>query len=422
MREDPRRNAEHQVRLALVLLFGPAVAAMLLSYCAFTHFLAPYGLDLWTKFIAAVTAAVIGIIYWLSFSILLGVVAFLPRQDRKNIMPIVWVMMCFILAASAYPNVEFMAGGYANDFEDKLYVETVVGRAEEKAAQVEKLGAQLEPAMREPAITIRAMAKNEQGGSASGVVSDSGRVGPVAGWVDTYAERFEHLAAEIGTAKLKAAEVKRRIQNSAKKMRDALSKSEGGPAERRAAMQAEADELRTAVIELSQMMPLTMLANFAVSLKGAQVKPSLSANEGIRARQEAAIAGITAEFRQRGDQIERTLSGLAAPDDGLIPAYMPSPTPILVIKHALKLINVIAAALAIDLLPLAIFLIIARVNDAFRRVPEDAVKSLTVDELLDAEKAKTLLKAEQLRRENGLIDKTPRTQWIDRGDAGRDAR
>lgn len=419
MREDLRKNASHHVHLASVLLFGPAIAAMLLSYSAFTHFLAPYGLDLWTKFVAAVTAAVIAIIYWLSFSILIGVVAFLPRQDRAKIMPVVWVMIAFILAASAYPNVEFMAGGYANDFEDKAYVEMVVGRAEEKAAQIEKLGGQLEPVMNDLRDWLRVKARGERGGETSGVPTN----GPVAIWIESYAERAEGMATAIREGKDRAAAVKPRIKAAADIMRAAVNNPASDPASRRVAMQSAAGELRAAAIELSQTVPLSSLGNFADSLKGEQVRPALGAKEvATRARQQAALLSMEAGLKARGEQIEKTLRALSNGDEALIPPYMPAPTPILVVKHALKLLNVIAAALAIDLLPLAIFLIIARVNDAIRRVPEDAVRSLSVGELIDAEKAKAMLRVEQARREQGLIEKSPKTRWLDKDDDGRDAR
>ena len=99
-----------------------------------------------------------------------------------------------------------------------------------------------------------------------------------------------------------------------------------------------------------------------------------------------------------------------------IPPYNPAPIPVLVIKHAFKLINIIGVAIAVDLLGLGLYFFTARVNDAIRRRPEEAMKALTVADLERAQEAEALLRAKRARRDIGLIERPAQRPWLKDGD------
>jgi hypothetical protein len=89
-----------------------------------------------------------------------------------------------------------------------------------------------------------------------------------------------------------------------------------------------------------------------------------------------------------------------------VPAYSPAPSSVLVVKHAWQLGNIIAAALAIDLLPLALYFIVARVSDAMRRtrLQDDDLESMSVGDLVRAIRAEQHLKAKRGRADYGVIE------------------
>lgn len=389
----------------LVILWLPAAGTSVLNYSAYTEFLAPYGFGWWGLFLAATCAVVVGAIYWLFYAFLLGVVAFLPKSDRAKLTALILLMTAFVLAASSYPNVQVMAGGYAADIEDRAYVEEAATKADLIKAGVRQFD-QLSGILAQGGKALRDLEARERRGLLSGFESDNARPGPVSDWVGAQGARFEALAAQIAPAQRKATAIIERIEAASKAMREALDDRELDQAARRSAMQSQGDAFRSAVIELRETLPLAAMQSFALSLQEPPVSPALSGKENIQAGQLRAIATVEQALKRQGKQLEGYLSTLKVNETEAVAAYAPAPSSVLVVKHAWQLGNIIAAALAIDLLPLALYFIIARVNDAMRRtrLQDDDLESMSVGDLVRAIRAEQHLKAKRGRADYGVIE------------------
>jgi len=414
------RKQFHQIGgQLLILILLPAFATSVFNYAAYVNFLSFYGDGWWIRFLALTAAVAVGALYWIGFAVLLGIVAYAPRADRARVMPVIAIMTAMLLAASSYPNVQVMAGGYAGDIEDKAYVEEAAAKADQIKARVRAFD-QLRGVAGNGETTLRDFETRETRGLLSGFESLEAKPGPVSDSIGAQAARFGALKAQLALGQENAAAIIARIDAAVAAMRTALTDKKADPAHRRTAMQEAGDAFRTAAIDLREALPVAAVSTFAQSLQAPQLRPALSGKQRVRAGQLKALEMVEAALKQRGKAIEAVLAGLTGGDDDhAIPPYAPAPASVLVIKHAWQLGNVIAAALAIDLLPLALFLIIARVNDGLRRtrLQDEDLESLSIGEMVRAIRAEQHLKAQRGRAEYGLID-GPYADYLKRKDDG----
>jgi hypothetical protein len=398
-----------------MLLMIVAVVVFVLGYAAYLQFLEPYGLGPWTKFLAASVSLAVSVMYWLFFSYLLEVVALLPRAERAKINPIILLMTVFILASSSYPHVQKMGGGFAAELEDKEYIEEVVGRGERVKAGVRQVD-QLGGLMTAGAIALRDLEEREKRGLLSGFDSSSAKPGPVSDWIGGFAARLEGAAGGIPNTQKAASEIITRIDAAANAMRQAIQDSGREMAARRASMQAAGDAFRSALIDLGQTLPVASMVALASGLQGEIAEPALSSVPHVREGQRTAIERVKGELARWGKAIEAAVAPIATATTAEIPPYNPAPIPILVIKHAFKLLNIIGVAIAVDLLGLGLYFFTARVNDAIRRRPEEEMKALTVADLERAQEAEALLRAKRARGDFGLIEPSAQKPWLKHGD------
>ncbi|MGF1620888.1 MAG: hypothetical protein ACFCUR_09760 [Rhodomicrobiaceae bacterium] len=375
------------------------------------------GQDWWLNFLALAAAIGVGLAYWAGFSILLGVVAFAPRADRTRLMPVIILMVVILMASSSYPNVQVLAGGPAAAIEVSEYIQNAAAKADRVKAWVHRLG-QAGAVLQGKAGVHRDSETREKRGLLSGFDSDDARPGPVSDWIGGYAKRFEDLVAQLAQAREKSDGVVARIDAATAAMREATADVSLDAASRQTAMQAAGDQFRTAVIELKEAVPIAAMASLAKALQGPQPRPALSGNELIRAGQLQAVETVETALKQQGQEIEAVLAELTVGDAGHdIAPFAPAPASVLVIKHAWQVANFILAAVAIDLAPFALFLIMARVNDALRRTrhQDEDLESVSVGDLERAQRAEQYLKARRARADYGLIE-GPLADYLKRKD------
>jgi hypothetical protein len=416
-------NLRHQAQALLqktsLLLWVQAGAITTINFAAYSQFLEPYGLGVWHKFLAAMAAVSVGILFWVFFAWLLEVVAFLPRGERAKINPIILAMTGAILLSSSYPHVQIMGGGYAAEIEDKEYVEDAVARADRVKAAARQFG-QLGGVLLGGARTLRDLEEREKRGLLSGFDSGTAKPGPVSDWVGGFAARLEATAATVPDAAKAATPIIERIDAAANAMRTAIQDREKEMAARRTAMQAAGDAFRTAAIELAETLPVASISTLGQSLQSDVPLPALSGAAHIRDGQLRAVEAVKRELERIGASIEKSVAALGAAKTEQVPAYNPPPIPVLVVKHASKLLNIIGVALAIDLLGLVLYFFTARINDAMKRRPEDETKALTVAELVRAQEAEALLKLKGNRSAYGLLERPEGPNWLPgrKGDGG----
>ena len=362
-----------------VLLWVPAFGVTVLNYAACLQFLEPYGLGVWHKFLAATPAVSGGVLFWVFFAWLIEVVTRLPRAERAKINPFILLMSALIVLSSTYPHVQKMGGGYAAEIEDKQYVEMVVARADAVKAAVNKV----EPIAgveRGAAKTLRGHEERERRGLLSGFDSGTVKPGPVSDWIGGIAARLEAEAESMSQARQAAGPIIERVNASAKQMRAAIEEKGKGKdmAARRIEMQAAGDAFRTALIELGNTLPISPARALAMSLQGDMPEPALSQVAQVRQSQLQAVQMVKSEFGRIGKSIDEALDDLGTIASEPVPPYDPPPIPILVLKHADKLLNVIGVAIAIDFLGLALYFFAARVNDAMKRRSDEELRAMTV--------------------------------------------
>ena len=400
-------SATGYTSVVLVIVGG---VIFILSYSAYLQFLEPYGLGPWTKFLSAGVSLSVTAVVILFEKYILEVAAHLPRADRAKLNPMILLMSLFILLASTYPHVQKMGGGFASRLEDEEYVAKVVDSGKGLQAVVRKYD-QVTGLSKAAKAESRDVEERERRGLLSGVDSSTGRPGPVSDWIGGLASRFESLAKTIADAQELASAIGVRMDAAAETMRRTSQDGKLEMAQRRVAMQTAADAYRTALNELAQTLPGAAVLTFAKSLQSEVSEPALSAVPHIRDGQRQAIERVKLNLAKWGKAIEEVVAPIAGLSAGDVAAYNPPPIPILVIKHAPQLLSIIGVALGIDLLVVGLYFFTARLHDAIRRRPEEAIKALTVGEILLAEQGKALILSAQLRRQFGVLEGSSAPPW-----------
>jgi len=389
------------------LLMAIAVVVFTLGYAAYEQMLEPYGLSTWIKFLAASVSLAVSIMYWLFFSYLLEVVALLPRADRARINPVILLMTVFILLSSSYPHVQKMGGGFASDIEDRNYVAQIMGIGERVKTGI-RASSHVAGVIRNAHTAAVTAQEQEIRGTGSGYESAPGKPSPVADWKGGFATQFAAAIKIIAEAQEAATPIMRRMDEAAKAMESAAADKRLDTAARRAAMRAAASDFRAAFIDLGQTLPVASILALAKSLQGEIATPALSSLAHVRQGQRLAVDQFKADLARWGKAIEDAIAPLASVSAESIEPYNPPPIPLLVVKHAFSILNIIGVAVAVDLLGLGLYFFKARVHDALRRRPEEEIRSITVAELERAQEAEALLRAKRARREFGLIDRSDR--------------
>jgi hypothetical protein len=369
-----------------------------LSYSAYLQFLEPYGLGAWTKFLSAGGSLAVTAVLIHFEKYILEVAAYLPRAERAKLNPMILLMSLFILLVSTYPHVQKMGGGFAARLEDEAYIAQVVDAGKNLQAEVRSYD-QVGGLTRAAKSETRDFEEREKRGLLSGIDSSNGRPGPVSDWIGGFATSFENFERDIAAAQETASAIGKRMGQAAENMSKASQDNTLSAAQRRVAMQTAADDYRTAMNELAQVLPGSAILAFARGLQGEISEPAVGAAPHVRDGQQRAIEQVKRLLKKHGKAIEEAVAPIARPSIGEVPVYNPPPIPILVIKHARQLVNIIGVALGIDLLVIGLYFFTARLNDAIRRRPEEAVRALTVEEILLAEQGKAMILSAQLRRD-----------------------
>jgi hypothetical protein len=393
-----RQQYSRKQRTTEVLLLLPAGAAGVYLYAAYEMFLEPQGMGLWGQFLAAVAALTNTVIYWLTGVWLLTLVAQLTPAERRRLTPAIVGLLLYILGSSALPSAMKAARGTVEKQEAQSYGAFVEGQADAVITGVRRFEG-LKSVLDDCAATFDKYAVDERQGRYSGFAAESG---PVITWLETRAAKCRETAATIAPAGEAGEKVMARIKEATAAMRAALEDASKSPTERLLAMRGAADDFRSAVIELANKLPVARIDTLAKFMQSETARPVLSTKPHVRAGQENALKEFTGTARQVGKDLEGRVAAIMSVLSKGIPAYDPAPLPILLFKHGLSVLPILAAVIAMDCMVFVLYLFSARVNDALRARGEEVedAHSLTVLDLLRARKA-----------DAALHPKEPRVDW-----------
>jgi hypothetical protein len=376
-------------RTTELLLLLPAGAAGVYLYSAYIMFLEPQGMGAWGHFLAVVAAVVNATIYWLTGVWLLTLVSQLTPVERRRLMPAIVGLLLYILLSSALPSAMKAAGGTVLEQEAETHIVFVEGMADAVTAGVRRFES-LKSVLDDCVVTFEKYAADERQGRYSGFAAESG---PVITWLETQAGKCRETAVTMASAADATEKVIGRISTPIHGMRAALEDKVRSPIDRMLSLRSYDDEFRAAMIELTNKLPVERFETIAKFMQSDTARPVLSARREVRAGQENALKEFVGSARQVGKDLEDRVSAITTILSKSIPAYDPAPVPVLLIKHGLTVLPILAAVIAMDCMVFVLYLFSARVNDALRArgdAGEDA-DFLTVLDLRRAKKAQGIL-------------------------------
>jgi hypothetical protein len=304
-------------------------------------------------------------------------------------MPAIVGLLLYILLSSALPSAMKAAGGTVLEQEAETHIVFVEGMADAVTAGVRRFES-LKSVLDDCVVTFEKYAADERQGRYSGFAAESG---PVITWLETQAGKCRETAVTMASAADATEKVIGRISTPIHGMRAALEDKVRLPIDRMLSLRSYDDEFRAAMIELTNKLPVERFETIAKFMQSDTARPVLSARREVRAGQENALKEFVGSARQVGKDLEDRVSAITTILSKSIPAYDPAPVPVLLIKHGLTVLPILAAVIAMDCMVFVLYLFSARVNDALRArgdAGEDA-DFLTVLDLRRAKKAQGIL-------------------------------
>ncbi|MDA8585043.1 hypothetical protein N9L47_02120 [Rhodobacteraceae bacterium] len=185
----------------------------------------------------------------------------------------------------------------------------------------------------------------------------------------------------------------------------ALTVAPGAVEDRSVLFSEEAVRLAGVITTLRQLSVAPLVDRAARDLAQSVVLPRLDAtNEGGQAAQQATITSLLEVLAQRANTLQAAASDVLALEPASEVIYTPISTADAVILYARNFAPSWAGAIAIDLLPAVLVLIVAVAQAAIRagREPADATSAMTVAELQAA-----VFALQSMKVDNPAVEKKP---------------
>ncbi|MDA9865240.1 hypothetical protein N9C96_01045 [bacterium] len=185
----------------------------------------------------------------------------------------------------------------------------------------------------------------------------------------------------------------------------ALTVAPGAVEDRSVLFSEEAVRLAGVITTLRQLSVAPLVDRAARDLAQSVVLPRLDANnEGGQAAQQATITSLLEVVSQRADTLQAAASDVLALEPASEVIYTPISTADAVILYARNFAPSWAGAIAIDLLPAVLVMIVAVAQAAIRsgREPADATGAMTVAELQAA-----VFALQSMKVDTPAVEKTP---------------
>lgn len=383
-----------KLRVTEILLLLPAGAAGFYLYSAYLMFLEPQGMGAWGSFLAAVAAVVNATIYWLTGVWLLTLVSQLAPCERRRLTPAIVGLLLYILLSSALPSAMKAGGGTVIKQEAESHIVQTEELADGIIAGVRRFEG-LKSVLDDCEAIFDKYAADERQGRYSGFAAESG---PVVTWLETHATKCREAAATIGPAVAASEKVMARIHAATSRMRSALEDESKLPVDRMLALRSADDEFRAALIELANKLPVGRIETLSGFMQADAARPVLSARTEVRAGQEDALRELVGTARQVGKDLDDRVSSIVVMLSKRIHLFNPPPLPVLLIKHGLSVLPILAAVVAMDCMVFVLYLFSARVNDALRARGDNAAVDADFVTVLDLRRA---------RRAEAILDRAP---------------
>jgi len=342
--------------------YAAAMTAGGFTYFALDEALGAAGLGFGGTVLAIAGAASLTAAYAGFMHLLLRGIAPLEPAARAKARPAVIAGMVTIALGSAYPNIIVSGGGVATGIEDRSYIASIAtaGDALKSAVQGAE---QLELIIGAGAADLDAASRLETTGTLSG----SPAQGTLASAIQERAASLRAVQADLAAQRQTVDDQIARIDQASDRMRAALIEPDTGIEKRRVVMQRYGDEARSAALAIRSLVPVAPLQALADSLTGPQLEPKWSGNSEIRKNQEGGFRKVKDELKRIGKTLGQHAAELGQATKVRIPVYDPAPTSVLVVKHWAALTNIYALALALDGLPLVLYIVACALYDAARR-------------------------------------------------------
>ena len=348
-------------RLTLPCTIGvtvPPLVTGLMNKDVLEQGLAHLGAGTYTSFVAIAAATGFALGFGSLFHVCLkGVARLNPQRRRKAIHGAIGATV-ILLGSSALPTVQQLGGGTAEILAAQK-IASELRKGSEKVKRANESFKQVIPVVGNRAVRFDDFQRAEAQGMLSGRVSE----GVVAHTIAAHAKRFRQIEATLQSAQERLPDLVARLDDATQRFIEAAGDMSRTAAERAAMKQRAFDDARNALLVLSQLMPIAALSTFVAELTGEQVRPVLSVNTDTRERQEAALAKVEAELRRAAYDLDPRLRELARALKIDIPVYEWKPQSLLVLEFWWGVLNYWAVAIGLDVIPLLIILLVARLHD-----------------------------------------------------------
>jgi hypothetical protein len=356
------KSVNRLVAHCYVAALGCAVVAGAFTWHAIDAPLGEAGLGLMGSLLAFLGALGMTLAYGAFLHLGIKGVAPVPAERRGGARAAIVAGTALLMLGSAYPNVIVTGGATAVGIEDRAYIATAAEVGDSLKAGVQAV-LSIESVIDNGIAQLEVFERGETEGLTSGT--------PLAGQLASFARgRIAYLRqakADLAPFKARVGEEMSRFDWATDKMRAALIAEGKTPAEKRVLMQRAGDECRSAAIAIGGAAPLIALESVADALMGPQIEPKWSPTADIRANQVEGFRKIKEELRRIGREIKQRTGDLTHAVKRTVPVYDPAPQSILVVKHWRALTNIYALFLALDGLPLVLFLVACAMYDGVRR-------------------------------------------------------
>jgi hypothetical protein len=329
-------------RLGAVLAV-PALGSGVWTYFAYESMVEPLGWGLKGRFIALIGAVMVTVLYWAGGWMLIRLVPRMGWWARCLALPAIAAFMTLVIGASSIPQVTlFHAPARSAETVEYVSASSVSLDAIKRGAQMAKgLGSVLE----DIAVKIEVLADLEMRGVLSGVAS----AGAVHAWVRSFAADARQVRSGFTSGGTQADALIVRMDGIVAAMRTVSADRKLDFEARRTAFEGHGDAMRSASIELAQVMPLMAARAFARRLQGDLITPALSAKPDIREQQERALARVKTQLSTMGKDFEAQIAPIAAALEITPPVYAPAAPEILIFRYWHVLFQAWTISLSVDL-------------------------------------------------------------------------
>jgi hypothetical protein len=368
----------HEAAAAIRRLEAPVIGLITVAAGYYTYLgvsaIAPEN-DVYAKAGYALFAAAVSAGLYALWRAVMAQVPLLKAGGRVLAVPIIFAVIVFAAGVSTFFNVTGMVGAEAVAMHMHASLEGFSDATAAASSQAQD-GLRDAAALKLNQAKFERMAESER---SNGGLSGGAGVGAVSGMLEQVSAVFAAAAREADDKIRKSELLGRDAEKSLAAMRALVEDPALSLRVRTAKFADVAESLRLTLLELSRLEVASTIRQ-AVAASRELVKPALSSNKAVAARQSATIGELQRMLADQESLVEAAGKTVANPLLGK--PYQAITVYTAVIRHWMEFLPAALAALFVDLLPLPLLAMSCLVESALARNAANAARRFSTGELI----------------------------------------